>query len=155
MELLIRGLPTEHAQHLRAGGPDANGQPPLQRVAEGGANPCRHCLGLIADGEPKLVLSYRPFDAAQPYAETGPIFLHARACEAYRSRRLPAWFAHLSPALIRGYGHDDWIRYDTGAVVAGTELGDRCQQILADPEVAYVHIRSKFNCFQCRVDRAG
>ena len=27
-------------------------------------------------------------------------------------------------------------------------------RILADPTVAYVHVRSKFNCFQCRVDRA-
>lgn len=154
MQLLIQGLPTEHAEHLWAGGPDANGQPPLQRVAAGGANPCRHCLGLIADGEPKLVLSYRPFSAAQPYAETGPIFLHAQACKHYRSHALPAWFAYLSPALIRGYDHDDWIRYDTGAVVAGSELTQHCQSILADPAVAYVHIRSKFNCFQCRVDRA-
>lgn len=154
MPLLIQGLPTQHAQRLWAGGPDANGQAALQRVAEGGANPCRHCLGLIADGEPKLVLSYRPFDAAQPYAESGPIFLHARPCTPYRSDRLPAWFAYLDPALIRGYGHDDWIRYDTGAVVPGAELGARCLQILADPAVAYVHIRSKFGCFQCRVDRA-
>lgn len=154
MELLIQGLPTGQAQRLWSGGPDANGQPPLQRLAQGGANPCRHCLGLIADGEPKLVLSYRPFDAAQPYAEAGPIFLHAQACQPYRSHALPAWFAGLSPALIRGYGHDDWIRYDTGAVLPGSELTARCHQILADPAVAYVHIRSKFNCFQCRVDRA-
>jgi len=81
MQLLIQGLPTVQAQRLWSGGPDANGQPPLQRLAQGGANPCRHCLGLIADGEPKLVLSYRPFDTAQPYAEAGPIFLHAQACQ--------------------------------------------------------------------------
>ncbi len=154
MQLLVQGLPTDHAQALWAGGPDAHGQPPLQRTAQGGANPCRHCLGLIADGEPKLVLSYRPFDTAHPYAESGPIFLHARACAPYRSQQLPAWFAYLQPALIRGYGHDDWIRYDTGDVVPGSELAARCLQILADPGVAYVHIRSKFNCFQCRVDRA-
>ena len=29
---------------------------------------------------------------------------------------------------------------------------DTARQILAREDVAYVHIRSKFNCFQCRVD---
>lgn len=57
--------------------------------------------------------------------------------------------------LIRGYGHDDWIRYETGKVVAGSELTAECEEILGNSEVAYVHIRSKFNCFQCRVDRGN
>jgi len=39
-------------------------------------------------------------------------------------------------------------------VVAGSELAAECQRILINPEVAYIHIRSKYNCFQCRVDRA-
>jgi hypothetical protein len=153
MTLSIEGIPTAEVERLRRGGPDANGQPALRRVAEGGANPCRHCLGLIADGGEKLVLAYRPFAALQPYAETGPIFLHAEACERYRSAELPPWFAFLDPAIVRGYGHDHWIRYDTGTVVRGRELAAACQAILGDPTVAYVHVRSKFNCFQCRVDR--
>jgi hypothetical protein len=57
-------------------------------------------------------------------------------------------------AIIRGYGSDDWIRYDTGDVLAGPKLTPACVQILGDDTVAYVHIRSKYNCFQCRVDRA-
>jgi len=40
-------------------------------------------------------------------------------------------------------------------VVPGKALTAVCQQILSDPSVAYVHIRSKFNCFQCRVERAS
>lgn len=100
------------------------------------------------------MLAYRLFDAPHPYAETGPIFLHARDCSRYESDGLPAWFAYLSPAIVRGYGRDDWIRYETGDVVRGAELEAACRTILTDPEVAYVHIRSKFNCFQCRVERA-
>lgn len=153
MRLLVQGIPSDTAHHLRAGGADAHGQPPLARPAEGQANPCRHCLQLIAEGEPKLVLAYRPFDALQPYAETGPIFLHQKDCPRYEADTLPAWFAYLTPAIVRGYGADDWIKYETGAVVSGPELTAKCRQILTDPEVAYVHIRSKFNCFQCRVDR--
>lgn len=151
--LRVSGMPTEQFVYFRDGGADANGQAPVVIKAEGGANPCRHCLGLIADGEPKLVLAYRPFDAPQPYAETGPIFLHQSACTRYESAELPRWFAFLDPAAIRGYGADHWIRYDTGRVVRGRELADVSASILADASIAYVHIRSKFGCFQCRVDR--
>jgi hypothetical protein len=59
----------------------------------------------------------------------------------------------MHPAIIRGYGSDDWIRHDTGDVIAGPSLTAAYRQILGDDTVAYVHIRSKFNCFQCRVDR--
>jgi uncharacterized protein DUF1203 len=153
MKLSVQGIPTDEVNRLRRGGLDANGQPALSRIAEGWANPCRHCLGLILDGDEKLVLAYRPFADVQPYAETGPIFLHAAPCERYANETLPAWFDHLDPAIVRGYGANHWIRYDTGDVIPGKELTGACQSILSDPTVAYVHIRSKFNCFQCRVDR--
>ena len=142
MKLSVRGIPSEYVGDIRRGAPDANGQPALVRVAEGWANPCRHCLGLIMDGEEKLVLAYRPFDALQPYAETGPIFLHKGVCERYESESLPPWFAYLDPAIVRGYGADDWIRYDTGDVVPGSQLTATCEKILADATVAYVHVRS-------------
>lgn len=153
MRLAVQGIPTADAERIRRGGSDANGQAALVRRAEGQANPCRHCLQLIREGEDKLVLSYRPFTAPQPYAETGPVFLHARGCERYEAAALPAWFAFLSPALVRGYDADDWILYETGSVVDGRELEAACRDILANEAVAHVHIRSKFNCFQCRVER--
>jgi hypothetical protein len=154
MSFMVRGIETEYVNAIRHGGSDANGQPAVRAVARGASNPCRHCLGLIAEGDQKLVLAYRPFGRLQPYAEVGPIFLHAEACERFESEQLPAWFAYLQPAIIRGYGQDDWIRYETGNVVPGGELAAMCEEILSNPEVAYVHIRSKYNCFQCRVDRA-
>lgn len=153
MKLRIRGIATDEVERIRQGGPDANGQAAVLRVAEGLANPCRHCLGLIAQGSEKLVLAYRPFEALQPYAETGPIFLHKDPCNRYDSGSLPAWFDYLEPAIVRGYGSDHWIRYDTGQVVRGRELTAVSQQILRDDTIAYVHVRSKYNCFQCRIDR--
>lgn len=154
MKLRIEGLPSDAMVRIRNGGTDANGQPALKQTADAGANPCRHCLGLIAEGSPMLVLSYRPFDSVQPYAETGPIFLHADSCQRYESDRLPAWFTHFDPAIVRGYDTNDWIRYETARVIRGEEIGSACESLLENPEVAYVHVRSKFNCFQCRVDRA-
>ena len=153
MRLAVRGIPTPDADQLRRGGPDANGQAALRRRAEGQGNPCRHCLDLIAEGDDKLVLSYRPFAGPQPYAETGPVFLHAAGCERYDADALPAWFGFMAQALVRGYDAHDWIVYETGRVVAGRELEAACRSILENEAVAYVHIRSKFNCFQCRVER--
>ena len=153
-KFMVCGIDSGFAELVRSDGVDANGHRALTRKAVGLANPCRHCLQLIAEGDEMLVLAYRPFKALQPYAEVGPIFLHGRECLRYESNDLPPWFAYLQPALIRGYGNDDWIRYESGAVVEGGKLANECEEILAQPEVAYVHIRSKFNCFQCRVDRA-
>ena len=153
MKISVRGIDSGLVALIRAGGADANGQPALARRSVGAGNPCRHCLQLIAPGDDKLVLAHRPFARLQPYAETGPIFLHAKECIRYDANELPAWFAHLQPALVRGYDQDDWIRYETGKVVAGDLLAAECERILGDSAVAYVHIRSKYNCFQCRVDR--
>lgn len=153
-QIFVQGIPTDYVDAIRAGGPDANGQAAVVEVSRGLGNPCRHCLGLIKDGEEKLVLAYRPFTSLQPYAEVGPIFLHRTACSRYEAGQLPAWFAYIDPALIRGYGHDDWIKYETGQVVREADLADTARTILDREDVAYVHVRSKFNCFQCRVDRA-
>ena len=154
MKLQFTGIPTTHAVALRNGGGDANLKAPLHVTAQGKSNPCRHCLQRIAEGDEMLILSYRPFESVQAYAETGPIFLHKNDCPHYQQEQLPAWFQHLDPAVIRGYNQNDTIVYETGAIVAGAEITDACRAILNNPEVSYVHIRSKFNCFQCRVERA-
>lgn len=116
--LRFRALSTEVAGALRAGEPDANGQPPERHVANGTGNPCRHCLAEIGDGQPMLVLAHRPFPVPQPYAEIGPVFLHAGPCDRYRAEAdVPPMFLVRERLLIRRYGDDDRIVYGTGQVV--------------------------------------
>ena len=145
-------IPTELARHYQRGGPDANGQPPERKIAEGNGNPCRHCLKMIPEGAGMLVLAHRPFPAPQPYAEVGPIFLCADACEAGGGEDLPEMLA--SPDyIVRGYGADDRIVYGTGGVVASGSIAARASALLADARVAYVHVRSaRNNCYQLRID---
>lgn len=152
--LHICGIPTEETIGFKNLEPDANGQKPVEMISDGKSNPCRHCLGLIEKGDAMLLLAFRPFDQLQPYAETGPIFLHKDSCERYDSDVMPAWFDYFDPALIRGYNEQHYIRYETGQTLAGKDLAIACRSILSDASIAYVHIRSKFNCFQCRVDRS-
>ena len=157
MTLNYSGMPSDLAAAYRAGAPDANGQPPERRISDGDGVPCRHCLENVAAGAPYLVLAYRPFPTPQPYAELGPIFLHAEACPAYvPSAGLPEREQRGSSGrILRGYGADDRIVYGTGIVVSNEGIEAAAEAILERSDVAYVHMRSATNnCFTLRIDRA-
>lgn len=157
MTLIFSGMPSERAAAWRAGAPDANGQAPERHISDGDGVPCRHCLGYVQQGEPYLLLAYRPFPAPQPYAEVGPVFLHAEPCSAYGpAAGLPARHRNGGSAqILRGYGADDQIVYGTGRVVQPAQIEAVAEAILARPDVAYVHMRSAANnCFTLRIDRA-
>jgi len=149
-------MPTHEAEHYWAGKPDANGQVPERHISPGGSMPCRHCLTEIAEGVPYLILAHRPFPAPQPYAEIGPIFLHAEPCQQHpNSPTTPKMFLGWERLLIKGYGADDRIVYGTGAVVPTADVERAAAQILARDDVAYVHARSaKNNCYQVRIERS-
>jgi hypothetical protein len=56
--------------------------------------------------------------------------------------------------ILRGYSADDRIVYGTGAVVPTGQIIAEAETRLADPRVAYVHVRSaRNNCYQLRIDR--
>ncbi|MDX2204215.1 MAG: DUF1203 domain-containing protein [Hyphomicrobiaceae bacterium] len=153
MPIRFIALDTDEVRALQAGGTDANGQVPERRAAAGG-EPCRHCLQPMAAGEEMLILAHRPFPAPQPYAEIGPIFMHARACTRGGGAGLPA-FLRSPHYILRGYGADDRIVYGTGAVIPTPAIPGRAEDLLADPRVAYCHVRSATNnCFHCRIERA-
>ena len=151
-------MPTAEALAFQAGAADANGRAPERHVAEDdGRLPCRHCQRPISAGKAYLILAYRPFPAAQPYAELGPIFLHAEPCERHPdSAELPAMFRDWRNVLIRGYGPDDRIVYGTGEVVPPSGVMAAAERILARADVGYVHLRSSTNnCYQLRIERAA
>jgi len=148
-------LPADLVRDLQNGGLDANGQMPERRVSDGNGVPCRLTLRPVPEGEPYLILAHRPFPAPQPYAEIGPIFLHAQSLERWpEGEAIPPALA--SPQyIVRGYGHDDRIVYGTGRIVATADIPAEAEAMLADPAIAYLHVRSASNnCYQCRIDRA-
>lgn len=146
-------IPTGIARHYQSGGPDANGQVPERNVSDGEGNPCRHCLRMIPHGAGMLVLAHRPFSGPQPYAEIGPIFLCDDPCAAGGGGERPEVLAS-QDYIVRGYGVDDRIVYGTGGVIATEAIPKRAAELLADPRVAYLHVRSaRNNCYQCRIER--
>ncbi|MCF8467893.1 MAG: DUF1203 domain-containing protein [Sneathiella sp.] len=149
-------LPTDQVRALQNGGLDAHGNTPERQISDGGGNPCRHCLSEIAAGDEFLVLSYRPFASGQPYAEQGPIFLHAKECAAYdRTDALPDMYSGRDGILLRGYSRHDRIVYGTGQTASPAKIEAAARAILATKGVAYVHARSATNnCYQFRIEPA-
>ncbi|MEZ4867168.1 MAG: DUF1203 domain-containing protein [Caldilineaceae bacterium] len=147
-------MPTATVRALQGGRPDANGQTPEQAISDGDGVPCRHCLRQVEAGAPYLILAHRPFTTLQPYAECGPIFLHANTCERYaESEQLPPILgsAHY---ILRGYNKQERIIYGTGQIVPTMQIQQQAVVLLARPEVAFIHVRSATNnCFQCRIER--
>lgn len=148
-------LPTDAVRAAQAGAADANGQPPERHVSDGSGNPCRHCLTDIVEDAPFLILAWRPFGAAQPYAETGPVFLHAETCERYAETAVaPDMLLKRDRFLVRGYGDDDRIVYGSGQIVTSADLTRAASALLDRREIAYLHVRSgAYNCYQCRIER--
>lgn len=156
MTIVLHPLPTQTVRRLQAGGPDAFGQVPERAVSSGTGTPCRHCLKDVPEGAGMLILAYCPFPQPQPYAEVGPIFLCADACTAHDpAAGLPQIMTTSPDYLIKGYSDDDRIVYGTGRITPKAEIASYCAQILARPDVRYLHIRSaRNNCYQLRVDAA-
>lgn len=150
-------MPTEHARRYWSDALDAHGRTPERHVSDGAGVPCRHCLHEVAAGDAYLILAYCPFIELQPYAEVGPIFLHAAPCDAYRDvGAVPAIYLRGEPRILRGYDRNDRIVYGTGRVVEPCDIAEYAAELLDDADVAYVHVRSSANnCFACRIDREG
>lgn len=151
-------LPSDIVHALQAGGPDAYGHAPEITRSDGAGNPCRHCLEFVPTGADMLILAHRPFADLQPYAETGPIFLCAAPCARgggdVDADALPEVLRSSPDYLLKGYGTDDRIIYGTGAIVPPAEIAGRAAQLFADPQVAYLHLRSaRNNCYLARIDR--
>ena len=147
-------LPTPEVRALQKGGLDANNQPAELAVSDGGGNPCRHCLKDIPEGVEMLVLGHRPFSAPQPYAEVGPLFLCADECASGSGSELPEILRSSPDYLLKAYDARERIIYGT-AIVPASDIGAYAAKLLAQDNVAFVHVRSaRNNCYQLRIDRS-
>ncbi|MDA4846223.1 DUF1203 domain-containing protein [Hoeflea poritis] len=156
MSILFKALPTETVRALQSGGADSNRQKPERCTSDGVGIPCRHCLRFVQKDRAFLTIGHRPFESVQPYAETGPIYLCADACERRAdSDALPDVMKTSPQFIIRGYSADERICYGTGKVVATADIVSACETMFEDVQIAFIHIRSASNnCFYCRVERA-
>jgi hypothetical protein len=116
--------------------------------------PCRVCLRIASEPEDLLLLSYQPLPDTGPYAEIGPIFVHAKRCEPYSdSATFPADFTQRR-LVLRAYGHDGRI-VDATVAEAGT-APERAVDFLSGDTVAEVHVRHEsYTCFAFKIVRGS
>lgn len=154
MTLRYFAIESATATALRAGGADANGQPPERVLSDGKGNPCRHCLGFVPQGQEMLIAAYRPFEQLHPYAETGPIFLCADPCPRHEGAEPPPSLTSSPTYLLKAYSADERILYGTGQITPAAEVGPYAEALLKRSDVAFVDVRSaRNNCFLLRIGR--
>ncbi|WP_371479790.1 DUF1203 domain-containing protein [Kitasatospora sp. NBC_00315] len=138
---------------------DDAGRPPVRSVDATGGAPLRCCLTRARPGERIALLSYAPLRrwAAEtgadpgPYDELGPVFVHAGAC-AGAGPGWPEGF-HGSERVLRAYDREGHIL--RGVAVTPDTAEEVARELLADPQVAVVHVRAlAFGCFLHEIRRA-
>ncbi len=148
------GLDSHYTQTLRTRRRDAFGQPIEVFPTEDPEMPCRHCLNEIGLEKEVLVLSHRPFPQPGPYSEVGPIFICDSVCTRFETaEEIPPVIA-TRKVVLRGYTARDRINYGSAELVEGRGAAPVIRRLLADPENAYLHVRTALNgCFLARVER--
>jgi hypothetical protein len=144
-------IPTELADEARATRVDRFGHE-LQSVLETG--PCRVCLRIPSEPEEMILMSYQPLPDTGPYAEIGPIFVHAHRCAPYCDvETFPADFSN-RPLVLRAYDYDGRI--------ADARVAEACQahatatELLSRNDVAEIHVRHvSYTCFDFKIVRSS
>ncbi len=150
---LIRTIPDDVLDGVRAGGADASGNPAVHLVAEGG-DPLRCCLRNARPGEELILFGYEPpIPADSPYREIGAVLAHADRCAGPdRIDRYPAdWFGR--PQVLRAYDERGWI-HDATRTHDGTDPESVIADMLAQPGVAQIHSRNiAWGCYMFAITR--
>lgn len=151
--LRIVGLEESLAERIRTSLQDDFGNT-LSPQIDDGTGPCRVCLDVARPGERLILFSYKPFAESSLYQEIGPVFIHADRCTSYQNlSQIPPYF-NTRPLVVRPYTSRHHIHSaqkwaDTG------QLQSVAAEVLDNPDVAYVHVRSHTRgCYMFRVERA-
>jgi hypothetical protein len=132
---------------------DAHGNALRVQESDSDTAPCRSCLRVTPRGTRLILFAHRPFETEGPYAEIGPVFVHAEACEPYRARSVFPPDFRARPLVFRAYDAAGAIH---GATLAyGKEAERTLARQFADVAVARVHVRNPaWGCFDFAVERA-
>lgn len=151
--MTILPIPAQRLRQIRTERRDDNGEPPTYRVDDEGGAPLRCCLRDSRPGEHIELIGYCPFRQTGPYAEVGPVFIHADECAGYPATdRYPDEFRD-RPQVFRAYRADGTIA--GGRLVKPEhEREEAIRELFADPEIAFLHSRNViYGCFMFEISR--
>lgn len=155
-ELRVTAIDPSRLAAVRAAGKDEHGNE-FRPYGALGWEPLRCCLRVAGEGERIALISYAAFTAQSPWAEVGPVYVHADDCGGYPdSSQLPAEL-RTGPHILRSYHADETLDYDDIEYVpGGQDIEPMLRELVERPNVALVHVRAaRTQCFIYEVRPAG
>ncbi len=156
----VHAIPSSALAEIRSAGRDQFGNELRPITDDGGGAPLRCCLRRSTPGEPVYLIAYRPFTRPGPYAEVGPVFVHASQCAGYRETgAYPAGYRDWPTMVFRPYRHHiglncDAIAYDAIQMGEGPAAESLIGSIFADPTIKFIHTRNVHaGCFMFVITR--
>lgn len=130
------------------------GHPAHTEVATG-YGPCRQCLRDFAVGQERRILfTYDAFHEAENLPLPGPVFIHETDCRRYPEDGGFPVDARSHSLTLNAYAAGRRLlaqRYVSDGVVE-----PQIQQLLGDPEIAYIHVRdTQAGCYDFRIERTS
>ena len=152
-KLVFDPIPSARLAEVRTDMVDKAGNQLAARVDVAGGSPLRCCLREALPGEETLLIAYTPPGTIGPYAERGPVFIHAEACPGYLTPdRYPPGLSHYRQ-VVRAYDHEGRI-CDGIQVSDGEQAMTVIRDLFARPDVALVHLRNvNYGCYNFAVRR--
>lgn len=114
--IVIAGADRGQLDELWSTGRDHGGNPVEPFVDHDGDWPLRCCLSDSQPGDEVAIVAWSPFPWQGPYAELGPIVIHARPCAGVAGHGIPEAFLSRRQ-VVRPYVIDRRIAYDRIAIV--------------------------------------
>jgi Protein of unknown function (DUF1203) len=152
--LHVSAIQPKRLDRIRSDGHDESGHPLAPFTATGG-EPLRCCLSRAPADEPVMLISYSPFTERSPWAETGPVYVHAETCGGYQDAdALPADL-RTGPRVLKTYDAHGGLDYaDITVIGEGRDIEAPLLDLLSRPTVAAVHVRAlAAQCFTYVVTR--
>jgi hypothetical protein len=117
--------------------------------------PCRHCLQLTKPGEDQRILfTFDCFAGVEPLPLPGPVYIHAGPCERYDENA--GFPAGIRSRRITFNAYGDGRRLLKQHYVEDGNVEEAVEQLFADPQVRYLHVRSTpAGCYTFRIERGG
>jgi hypothetical protein len=149
----VSALPPAMVERIRARGEDDFGNRVEVVVNQDGERaPLRCCLRVAEPGERMALIAYRPSDRGGPYAEVGPIFVHAEQCDGYPDPTAYPQAFRYKPQLFRSYGADG--RQVHNEIVEPAEVDSAIVRLLERPDIEVIHSRNVLaGCYMFAISR--
>ena len=141
-DVLFLPIDPDRLAAMRDAGEDEFGNPWTPFAAEGW-EPLRCCLRPADADERIALITYSPWTAPSPWMEAGPVFVHSGACAGYGTTGVYPAELSRDRRMINPFTHEGARAYDHITFVGpGEQQEAAVRAVLAQPSVAFVHVRS-------------